>query len=590
MSQLSKWSRREPPDRRAPSLARLLAVARGDAPADLLIRGAALVNVCSGEIHYPAGIAVAEGRVAGLGDYDARETFDARGLFAAPGLIDAHLHVESSLLTPIEFARAVVPRGTTAVVADPHEIANVLGGEGIRYMLDACRGLPLDVFFMLPSCVPSTELETSGARLEAGDLALWLEEPAVLGLAEVMDAPAVIRGEPGMLAKLELMGGRPVDGHAPCVSGKALCAYLAAGIRTDHECTSLDEAREKLRLGARVLVRQGSVAKNLRALAPLLTPAAGSRCGLVSDDLHPVELRDDGHLDAILREAVALGVAPVEALRLVSLYPAEHLFPGERGALVPGRRADVVLFDDLSRFGVRAVFKDGELVARDGRLVVELPRHPPAPRGTMRVGWDAMRPLAIPAPAGEAPRGRVIDIVPGQISTGAAVLPLAVRGGEIVADTERDIVKLAVVERHRATGNLGLGFVRGLGLRAGAIASSVAHDSHNIVAAGVDDADLRAAIAAVAALGGGLVAFAGGRQLAALPLPIAGLMSDEPLDAVAAGAQRVVAAARELGSRLDKPLMTLSFLALPVIPSLRLTDRGLVDVVAGRLVPLLVDQ
>lgn len=570
-------------------LERRIAVARGEVPADLVISGGQLVNVFSGEI-YRADIAIADGWVVGLGRYNGRVTFDAAGCYVTPGFIDAHLHLESSCVTVPEFARAVVPMGTTTVVTDPHEIANVLGVDGITYMLESSKGLPLNVLFMLPSCVPTTGLETSGARLDADDLAPLLDLPNVIGLAEVMNYPGVLARDPTVLSKLAAARSRIVDGHAPGLTGHDLCAYLSAGIRSDHECTALQEAREKIRLGMHVLIREGSVAKNMAALLPAVVPSTTTRFGLVSDDRYPTDLLAKGHMNGLIKKAVALGLSPVTAIQMVTINPAHFYSLGAVGAVAPGYRADLVLLEDLQEFRIRAVFKDGRLVAKDGALVVSLPAAPRAPRSSINIGWDRIRGFEVPVSDRAAPIGRVIKVVPDQLLTREVILPLTTRNGSVVADPQRDLAKLAVVERHQATGNVGLGFVRGLGLRVGAIASSVAHDSHNIVVAGMDDSDMLVAVKAVERLGGGLVTVRAGQVTATVPLPIAGLLSDLPLEQVAAQMMEALAAARALGSLLPNPFMTLSFLALPVVPELKLTDRGLVDVARSRLVPLFVEE
>lgn len=568
-------------------LERVIAVARGEEPADLLIAGGRVVNVFSGEIH-AADVAVAGGRVIGFGAYTARQHVDASGLFIAPGFIDAHIHLESTLLTPRELARVVVPLGTTAVVADPHEIANVLGVEGIRYMLEASRDLPLTVCFMLPSCVPATALETSGARLEAGDLAPLARHPRVLGLAEVMNYPAVLAKDPGVLEKLRLGRAKRIDGHAPGLTGKDLNAYIGVGIKSDHECTTPGEALEKLRAGMHVFIREGSVAKNLAALLPVVTAANAVRCGLVSDDRHPSDLRDEGHVNYLLRRAVNLGLSPITAIQLVTINAAKYFFTADVGAVAPGYVADLVLLEDLEQFRARMVLRNGQPVACNGHLVVELPPVAPPPRSAMRIGPLSPRRLEIPA--GSHRVAKLIELVPEQLMTRCMLDAPPLRDGLVCADARRDIAKLAVVERHRATGNLGLGLVRGFGLRAGALASSVAHDSHNIVVVGMSDADMWAAIKAVEELRGGLVAVKDGHVLGAVGLPIAGLMSDRPFEHVVSEVTAALAAARQLGCCARDPFMVLAFLALPVIPALRLTDRGLVDVERFRLVSLFGEE
>jgi len=562
---------------------RLLAVARGEEPADLLFRGGRVVNVFSGEIE-ATDVALHDGRIAGLGEgYQARETVELGGAYLLPGFIDAHVHVESSLATPPEFARAVLPRGTTTVVSDPHEIANVHGLEGIRYMLEASEGLPLTVYVMASSCVPATEMSTSGAALDARALASLLDNPRVLGLAEVMNFPGVIHGDPSVLAKLEAFRGRPVDGHAPGVGGHALNAYAAGGPASDHECTTAEEATEKLRRGLRVFFRQATNARNLADLLPALTPANARRVCLCTDDRQPPDLLDEGGIDAMLRTVLDAGVDPVTAVRLATLNPAEHFGLGDRGALGPGRRADLVVVDDLTDLRVREVWSGGSRVAAGGRVApweVSAPVEPPPPSLSVSLPRD---PFHMPARGGTA---RVIQVVPDQLVTGALQLEPTVRDGAVVADPDRDLAKLAVVERHTGSGRVGLGLLRGLGLRAGALAGTVAHDHHNIIAAGVDDTSLRTAVETVRDAGGGLAVAREGRTLALLPLPVGGLMSARPMPEIRALLDEVVEAARGLGSTLHDPFMALSFLGLEVIPSLKLTDRGLVDVEAFDLVPL----
>ena len=571
-----------PPDLRS----RLIEVARGDAPADTLLANARLVNVRSGEIH-DADIALYGGRVAGLGDYEARETIDLKGAFVSPGLIDAHVHIESSMVTVPEFARAVVPRGTTTVVTDPHEIANVLGIAGIRYMLESSEALPLRVFVMASSCVPATDMETSGAELTAADLAPLFEHPRVIGLAEVMNFPGVFLAAPEVLAKIEAAGQRPVDGHAPGLSGKNLNAYIAAGVGSDHECTTVEEAREKLRRGMHIFIREGTTARNLTELLPLVTPSNSAYCSFCTDDRHPQDLLEEGHIDALLRMAVAEGLEPITAIQMATINTATYFGLRGLGMVAPGYRADLVVFDGLSDLQARMVFSDGALVAEDGEYVGPRPRPPQPPGGGVAVAWGKVD-LSVAAGAGAG--GRVIHAIPGQIVTGQSVEEMSVRDGLAVSDPDRDILKIAVIERHRSTGNVGVGFVKGFGLKQGAIASSVAHDNHNIVVVGASDEEMKAAARAVAETGGGQAVVGRGKVLASVPLPIAGLMSDLPLEEVRERVAAMTRAARELGGTLADPLMTMSFLALAVIPELKITDLGLVDVVEFRRVEVLANQ
>jgi len=561
----------------------LIAVARGEEPADLLLKNGRLVNVLSGEVH-PARVAIVDGRVAGWGgDYRARRVVDLAGRFICPGFIDAHVHLESSMVSPAEFARAVLPHGTTAVVCDPHEIANVLGLAGVQYILDASAGLPLTVYVMAPSCVPATDMETAGAALDAADITQILAYDRVLGLAEMMNYPGVLFRVPSVLAKIEAAAGRPVDGHAPGLSGKDLNAYLAAGIGSDHECTDPDEAREKLGRGMHIFIREGTTARNLHSLLPLVTPANARFCHFCTDDRHPDTLLTEGHVDDIVRQAIAGGLDPVLAIQMASINTALYFGLRQTGAVAPGYRADLLVLDDLERVQVAQVYAAGQLVAEGGRCLLSTAELPQVPtQSTVHLN-TAVLDLTIRAGQGLA---RVIGVVPGQVVTEDLRLEPAVVDGQVVADPARDLAKIAVIERHHSSGNLGLGLVKGIGLRLGAIASSVAHDSHNVIVVGVADADMRAAVVAVAGMGGGQVAVADGQVQAACPLPIAGLMSDRPLEQVRDQVAALTKAAQALGSTLPDPFMTLSFLALPVIPALKLTDKGLVDVIRFQLVPL----
>lgn len=575
-------------------LSRFLTVARGDEPADLVLRNGLVINVFTGEI-VESDVAIAEDAIVGVGlRYDAKQEINLQGRYVCPGLIDAHVHIESSMVTPPQFALAVVPRGTTTVVTDPHEIANVAGANGIRYMLDVSEGLPLTVFVNLPSSVPATHMATAGAELTADDLTELADLPRVIGLAEFMNVPGLVLGDPEALAKIEAFGDGVIDGHSPGLSGKWLQAYVGAGPGSDHECTTTEEMTEKLRLGMRVFLREATGAKNLRALLPAVTKENSCRCGFCTDDRHPGDLLDEGHIDYLLRLAIAEGLDPVTAIRMGTLNVAQWFRLHDRGAIAPGRRADLVVFSDLHHFRAGMVFAAGRLVARDGEPVgewLEPSVDTSAVRGTVNVDWDELS-FAIPVPGPEslAVDVRVIGVVPDQIVTQHLVKQVPVREGQAVADVEHDILKLAVVERHRGTGNVGLGFVHGLGLQHGALAGSVGHDAHNLTVAGCDDGSMMTATRAVEKLGGGLVAAVGDRVLAEVPLPIAGLMSDQPLQAIRHQMHNLVKSAQELGSTLHDPLMTLGFLALEVIPSLKLTDQGLVDVEAFDFVPLFLDE
>jgi adenine deaminase len=572
----------------------LIKAARGDAPADLVLTNCRLINVYTGEIHQ-AEVAIHGELIAAVGrslqPVEASETLDLGGRYLCPGFVNAHVHVESSMVIPTEFARAVVPRGTTTAVADPHEIANVCGMAGIRYMLDVAEHAPMTILANAPSCVPATHMSTSGASLSAEDLAALLDHPRVPGLAEMMNYPGVILAVPEVMAKVEAYAKRPIDGHAPGLTGRELQAYVAAGIGSDHECVAAEEATEKLRLGMRILIREGTTARNLGALLPAVTPANARRCCFCTDDRHPADLLDEGDLDVLVRTAIAGGLEPITAIQMATLNTAEWFRLWDRGAVAPGKRADLVVFSDLSDLRAELIFVGGRLVARGGQMVVG--RIPPgvddsAVRNTVRLPALTGEELALDVPAGDR-RVRVIGASGDQVVTGHLLMEPTVRGSEAVADPERDLLKMAVIERHRGTGNLGLGFVSGIGLRRGAIATTVCHDHHNLIVIGADDASMMTAVRAAAEMGGGEAVAVGDRVVQTLALPIAGLMSDRPLEQVRQQQDAMLGAAAELGCPLHDPFMTASFLALEVIPALKLTDQGLVDVERFGLVDLWVD-
>jgi adenine deaminase len=562
----------------------LIRAAQGQQPCDLLLAHARIVDVFSGRI-VRGDLGIVGDLIVGIGDYSARQTVDLRGRFVAPGFIDPHVHIESSMACVTEFARAVVARGTTTVVADPHEIANVLGAQGIGYMLDSARGQPVNVFYTLPSCVPATDMETAGARLRAADLEPFFADPRIVALGEMMNYPGVLLGEPDVLEKIEAARrhAKPVDGHAPGLSGRELLAYVAAGITSDHECTTAAEARAKLAAGMHVMIREGTAARNLAALLPIVSKRSARRLMWCTDDRHPHDLLNEGHIDSMVAAAIAGGVAPLTAIQMATLNPAERFGLARLGAIAPGRQADLVVFSDLAAPQIKEVYVRGRLVAKNGRPVPELEKPEPVAAAPCMQVNSAELDFSVPA-AGR--RIRVMEVIPDQIITGQSTESAPLAGGHLVADPDRDLLKIAVVERHTASGRIGIGMVRGFGLRQGALASSVAHDSHNIIVVGVSDPDMRAAVSAVVRMGGGLVAAAGGRVRADLPLPVAGLMSVQPVAAVSVALDRLVRAARDLGSPLKDPYMTLSFLALPVIPELKITDRGLVDVHTFRHVSL----
>ena len=562
-------------------------MARGDRPADLVLKNARLVNVLAGRLQ-DGDLAIADGRVAAFGPgYEGESVRDLDGALVAPSFIDPHIHIESSMSTPLQFARAVTPRGTGAVICDPHEIAGVLGVGGVRWMLAATESLPLSVFCMAPSCVPATHLESAGAELDAADVAELMKHERVLGLAEMMNFPGVVHGDPGVLAKLAAAGDRPRDGHAPGLVGRDLAAYAAAGITSDHECVTVEEALAKIDLGMTVMVREGSSARNLSELLRGVTPLNAGRWMLCSDDRTPADLLNEGHVDHLLRRAVSEGLDPMLALRMVTLNPATHFGLADRGALAPGRWADLVVFEDLESFAVKAVYREGVLVAEDGALTQEPVAVVPDPGASVNLGALPAEPFSIAD--GGAARVRVIRALPDQLFTPEETAEPTRAKGLLEADPSADLLKLAVVERHRGSGRIGLGFVRGFGLKRGALATTVAHDSHNLIVVGASDAAMAVAMRALEELGGGKVAADEDGLIAALPLPVAGLMSGAPIEETAAALEVLSAAAGELGCALPEPFMTLSFMALPVIPKLKLTDRGLVDVEAFDFVPLSLD-
>jgi adenine deaminase len=560
----------------------MIETARGKAPADLLITNVHLVNTLSGEIR-PANVAVRNGIVLGFEDYPAKKIIDGRGAYLCPGFIEAHIHIESTLLSPPVFAGAVASMGTAAVICDPHEIANVLGMEGIAYFVEASRDLPVSIYFMLPSCVPATHLENAGATLGVEDMKSLLARypDRFLGLGEMMNFPGVIHSDPEVLAKLEMAKDLVMDGHAPGLSGKDLNAYILAGPKSDHECVKIGEAREKLEKGMHIMIRQGTSQHSLEEFLPLVNDHNWPSFSMVSDDRHPEDLARHGHLDDNLRRAVRLGCDPVRAVQMVTINPARYFGLKNRGAIAPGYRADMVLVEDLVDFQIREVFLEGRGLGEHSFQTGIKP-----PGNSIHIGELSSSSFQIPA---EGKRVRVIEVIPGQIVTRHVLAEPRMQNGLAEADPDRDLAKLAVVERHRATGNIGLGFVRGLGLKRCALASTVAHDSHNLIIAGTNDEDMLAAALEVRRMAGGLTVVHNGKVLSSMPLPIAGLMSHNPLDEVVASMEKLAKTCRSIGISHTSPFMILSFLALPVIPELKLTDRGLVDVSRFELVGLWTD-
>jgi len=561
-------------------------IAAGEGKVDLLIKNARVVNVFSAQIERK-DVAILDGRIVGFGDYPAKKIVDVKGDFLCPGLIDGHVHIESSMVTIPQFARAVLPNGTTSVVIDPHEIANVMGLNGIRFMAESAKGVPLNVFIMAPSCVPATNMETSGAKLKSNEIKSLLKEPWVIGLAEMMNFPGVIHRDPEVLKKIEQAKGKRIDGHAPLLSGKSLNAYLTAGIRSDHECTTLKEAKEKLANGMWIMIREGSTARNLKDLLPLVTPKNSRRLLFVTDDRHPKELLEEGHINSIVKRAIQLGTDPLLAIQMATLNAAEYFRLDDLGAIAPGYRADLITFDHLGRFQIKKVFKDGVLMAEDGKMI----SRPIGVSSFLKKGvQSSIRIKDIKSDAfmirTNHPLAKVIQLVPNQIVTRKVMEKIVLKDGVALPNIKKDILKIAVMERHRATGNVGIGFVQGFRLKRGAIGSSVAHDSHNLVIVGTADEDMAKGVMAIKKMGGGLVVVEKGKVLASLPLPIAGLMTDIPVTQANDHLEALLQAARSLGCKLPDPFMTLSFISLPVIPELKITDKGLVDVNKFEIVPV----
>lgn len=569
------------------NLKKLISVARGEAPADLLLKNARIINTFIGTIEQ-GNVAIYGDRIAGVGDYDnARETIDLQGSYLAPGLINGHVHIESSMLHPARYAQTVVPHGTSTVVTDLHEIANVCGLKGIRFVMNWAENLPLDMLFMVPSCVPATNLETSGAKIDIEEIKKLLAYPDVIGLGEMMNFPGVVNGNEEVLNKLVASRGRVVDGHAPGLGGKELNAYMAAGIFSDHESTALEEGREKLERGMYLMIREGSSEKNLDALLPLVTDKTYNRCLFVVDDRSCSDLFHEGDIDAVVRKAISRGLEPVRAIQMATINAAQYFRLYDRGAIAPSYLADLITITNLTKLEIDRVFYRGKLVAKQGKPIFPLPHIPLELTDTVSI--KPLTPKSLLATSKK--RGNlsketrpVIEIIPGQIVTKKRMERLDIVNGAVLPDLKRDILKLVVVERHKASGNIGLGLVKGFGLKRGALASSIAHDSHNIVAVGTNDSDILRAIEEIQKLQGGLVVCANHKILASLPLPIAGLLSPEPAELVVTQFEELERVAASLGNLPPAPFSMLSFLALPVIPELRLTDLGLVDVMAFRLI------
>ncbi|MCG8404423.1 MAG: adenine deaminase [Phycisphaerales bacterium] len=570
----------------------LVNVAAGRRPADLVLKNARIVNVVSHEIQ-TGHVAIVRGRIAGIGDYQAAETIDLKGRYLCPGFMDAHVHIESSMLAVPEFARVVIAHGTTTVIADPHEFANVMGTEGISYVLRSAKNGPITVYVMLSSCVPASPLESAGAELTAEDLEPFLTNPWVLGLAEMMNYPGVVAAQPEVLDKIAISKDWVVDGHAPSLSGRELTAYAAAGIMSDHECITAEEAAEKLRQGFHIMIREGSQTRNLEALVPLVTPLTADRFLFCTDDKDVRDLIEEGQIDYMIRRAIELGLDPILAVRLGSFNTARYFGIRQTGAILPGYRADLAVLDDLERCRVVQVYRQGQLVVENGRCLDDSPRQAAAPlRSSINVQPIDLEDLAMPVPEGSStrpPNVHVIEVLDNRIDTERGIEPARVEENRLVADPDRDLAKLVVIERHRASGEIGHGFARGFKLRSGALASSVAHDAHNLVAVGTNDRDMHLALQRLVKLNGGLVVARDGEVLADAPLPIAGLVTDQPADIAAQQLREVTEAARTLGCEFAQPFMALSFLSLSVIGKLKLTNQGLIDVERFNVIPLIAD-
>ena len=562
----------------------LIRVAQGLEPADLVLKNAEVFHVYTGEFIL-CDIAIADGYIAGTGSYFGIEEIDMQGRYITPGFIDAHVHIESSMLTPYQFAKAALPCGVTTIVTDPHEIANVCGAKRIQYMLDATEQLPLNVYFMLPSCVPATDFEDSGAVLLAEDLEPFMEHPRVLGLAEVMNAPGVLQQDENVMAKLEMAGKGRIDGQAPGLTSSQLMGYAAAGITTDHECITKEQALDRLRAGIKVMLREGSAAKNMRGLLPTVNPDTAPYFMFCADDKIPAELLDSGYINYMVKAAIEEGVSVANALQIATINAARHYGIKDAGAILPGRRADLLVFDNLDEWKPRQVYKDGRLAVDNGRLLQEGRNCDSSSlEHTVNLAPVTVESFRLPL---KTEMANVIGLVPYQIVTNKAVLSVKRVDGCAVSDVENDILKLAVLERHHATGNIGLGLVKGFGLKRGALASTVGHDSHNLIVIGTNDEDMLAAVQELQRIGGGICIAEDGQIRGVLPLPVGGLMTNEPALMVAKQQAEMIALAREMGvPEFYSPFLTLAFLSLPVIPSLKLTDRGLVDVDSFKFIPL----
>lgn len=554
---------------------KIINVARGLEKADLVIKNANIVNVLSEEIH-TGDIAIADGIIAGISDnYTGIKEIDVNGAYVTPSFIDGHVHLESSMVLPAEFAKAVLPAGTTTVIIDPHEISNVFGLHGISFMHEAVKDLPMDVYTMLPSCVPATPLETSGFDLNSYDLSLLIDKPWVLGIAEMMNFTGVLNLDKNVIAKLELAKSKNkrIDGHAPFLTNKDLCAYIASGVKSDHECTTPQEAIEKLRLGMYLMIREGSAAKDLDALIPVLKNCNTRKCLFVTDDRHPSDLKE--HINGMVRRAVEAGIPPVKAIQCASLNTAEYFGLKDLGAVAPGYKADLLILPDLKTFKPNFVIKSGNVIVENGQLISNLDNNNiPSMRGSVNVKWIEKKDFKIRTTTDIA---RTIKIIPHQLVTKSVQSKIKIENGNAISNIDTDTLKICVIERHRATGNIGKGFVQGFKLKEGAIASTVAHDSHNMIIIGTNDYDMYTAAVELVKSQGGKVVVKNGKVLSKLALPIAGLISDKDFNYVKNKCIELNNAARSIGCTLEDPFMTMGFLSLPVIPELKITDKGVFD-------------
>ncbi|MCD7879413.1 MAG: adenine deaminase [Candidatus Gastranaerophilales bacterium] len=568
------------------SIEDIIKTARGNIEADLVIKNAQIINVLSEEI-YKADVAIKDGIIAGVGfGYKGKQQINAEGKYLSPSFIDGHVHIESSMLLPSEFAKMVLPAGTTTVIADPHEISNVIGLHGISFMREASKDLPLDIYMMLPSCVPASPYETSGFALNSYDLSLLIDSPWVLGIAEMMNFPGVLNLDNEVLSKIKLgiEKRKRIDGHAPYLSGKDLCAYIAAGISSDHECTSPAEAIEKLRLGMYLMIREGSAAKDLDSLIPVLKQYPSKKCMFVTDDRYPSDLK--GHINLMVQKAVNAGMDPIKAIQTACINTAEYFGLKNLGAIAPGYKADLLILNNLQDFIPETVIKNGQIIAKNGKLLIEPEKKVlSTQRGTVNIRWLEQDDLKIKA---ESNTVKAIEVFSGQLVTKCTPSKVIVKDGFALSNPDEDVLKILVIERHKASGSIGKGFVKGFGIKSGAIASTVAHDSHNMIVIGTNDTDMFKAIKELVKSQGGKVIIKDGAVTAKLELPIAGLMSDESAETVIRKSDELKKGQKQIGCTLDEPFMTMAFLSLSVIPELKLTDKGLMDVVDNKFINLFI--